>query len=132
MELLEHGPVVLTVDRHHSAVVILKPERPKRSLSGIEGAEACDLRPFRVPLSDLLRWFFPTENVVVVVDGTVPVEMDFITEPDQVDPVWVPLHPLTEPIAHIKSPSHVILTQFMPNRDDVWEKLQFLSEDMPD
>ena len=54
----------------------------------------------------------------MVVDSSVQVEMGFITEPDQVDPVWVPLHPVTEPIAHIKSPSHVILTQFMPNRDD--------------
>ena len=72
------------------------------------------------------------ENVVVVIDGIVQVEMGFITEPDQVDPAWVPLHPVTEPIAHIKSPSHVILTQFMPNRDDVWEKIKFLSEDMPD
>ena len=26
----------------------------------------------------------------------------------------------------MKSPSHVILTQFMPNRDDVWEKLHSL------
>ena len=73
----------------------------------------------------------PQKNVVVVVDGTVQVEMGFITEPDQVDPVWAPLHPVTEPIAHIKSLSRVILTPFMPNRDDVWEKLQFLSEDMP-
>ena len=73
----------------------------------------------------------PPENVVVV-DGTVQVEIGLITEPDQVDPVWIPLHPVTEPIAHMKSPSHVILTQFMPNRDDVWEKLQFLSEDMPE
>ena len=46
--------------------------------------------------------------------------MGFITAPDQVDPVWVPLNPATEPIAQIKFPSHVILTQFMPNRDDVW------------
>ena len=38
----------------------------------------------------------------VVVDGTVQVEIGFITEPDQVDPIWV------------------------------WEKLQFLREDMPD
>ena len=58
--------------------------------------------------------------------------MDFINELAQVDLVWVLLHPVTEPIAHIKSPSHVILTQFMPQRDDVWEKLQFLSEDMSD
>ena len=74
----------------------------------------------------------PPENVVVDVDGTVHVEMGFITEPDQVDPVWVPVNPVTEPIAHIKSPSRVILIQFMPNRDDVWEKLQFLSEDTSD
>jgi len=64
-------------------------------------------------------WFCPPENVVMVFDGTVQVEFDFITEPDQVDPVWVLLHSVTEPIAHIKSPSHVIVTQFMPNRDDV-------------
>ena len=95
-------------------------------------AEAYDLRPFHIPLSDLLRWFCAPENVVVVVDGTFQVEMGFITKPDQVDPVCIPLHPVTEPNAHIKSPSHVILTQFMPDRDDVWEKLQFLSEDMPD
>ena len=69
---------------------------------------------------------------VVVVDGIFQVEMGFITEPDQVDPVWVPLHPVTELIAHTKSPSQAILTQFMPNRDDVWERLQFLSEDMSD
>ena len=60
------------------------------------------------------------------VDGTIQVEMGFITEPDQVDPVWAPLHPVTESIAHIKSPPHVILTQFMPHRD-VWQNLQFLS-----
>ena len=53
-------------------------------------------------------------------------EMGFI-----VDPVWEPLLPVTEPIAHIKSPPHVILPQFMPNRD-VWQNLQFLSEDTPD
>ena len=69
---------------------------------------------------------------LVVVDGTVPVEMSFITEPDQVDPVLIPLHPVTEAIAHIKSPSHVTLTHFMPNRDDGLKKLQFLSEDTPD
>ena len=74
---------------------------------------------------------FAPRNVVVVVDGTVQVEMSFITEPHQVDPVWELLHPVTEPIAHIMSP-HVILTQFMLNRDDVWEKLPFLSEDTPD
>ena len=68
----------------------------------------------------------------MVVDGTFQVEMGFITEPDQVDPVWVPLHPVTGSIAHIKCPSHVILTQFMPHRDDVKEKLQFFSEDTPD
>ena len=67
----------------------------------------------------------------MVVDGTVQVEMGVITEPDQVDPVWVPLHPVTEPIAHIMSP-HVILTQFIPNRDHVWEKLQLHREDTPD
>ena len=55
MELLDHGPVVLTVDRHRPAVVILNPVRSKHSPSGIEGAEACDLRPFQVPFSDLLR-----------------------------------------------------------------------------
>ena len=54
----------------------------------------------------------------MVVDGTVQVEMGLITEPDQVYPVLVPLHPVTEPIVHIKSPL-VILTQFMPNRDDL-------------
>ena len=73
MELLEHGPVALTIDHHHPAVVILKPVRPLRSPSGIEGAEACDLRPFQVPLSDLFRWFCPLENVVVVVDSMVQV-----------------------------------------------------------
>ena len=58
--------------------------------------------------------------------------MDFIAEPDQVDPVWVPLHPVTESIALTKSPSHVIVTQFMPNRDYIWEKLQLLIVDTPD
>ena len=58
--------------------------------------------------------------------------MGFTTEPDRVDPVCLLLHPVIEPIAHIKSPSHVVLTQFMPNRDDIWEKLQFLREDKPD
>uniref|UniRef100_UPI00358FA768 roquin-1-like n=1 Tax=Myxine glutinosa TaxID=7769 RepID=UPI00358FA768 len=46
MELLEHGPVALTVDCHRPAVV-LKPVRPEHSPSGIEGSEACDLRPFQ-------------------------------------------------------------------------------------
>ena len=55
MELLEHGPVALIVNRHRPAVIILKRVRPWRSPSKIEGAEACDLMPFRVPLSDLLR-----------------------------------------------------------------------------
>ena len=67
--------------------------------------------------------------------GTVQVEMGFITEPDWIDPVWVPLHPVAEPVAQIKFPSHVVLTKFMlygHNIDDVWEKLQFLSEDTPD
>ena len=31
----------------------------------------------------------PQENVVVVVDGTVQVEMSFFTGSDQVDPVWL-------------------------------------------
>ena len=57
----------------------------------------------------------------MVVDGTVQVEMGFITEPDRVDPFWVPLHSVTELTAHITSP-HVILTQFMPNRDDYMGK----------
>ena len=45
LELLEHGLVALIVDSHHPAVGILKPERPQHSPSGIEGTEACDLRP---------------------------------------------------------------------------------------
>ena len=65
MEVLEHGPVVLTVNRHHPAVIIFKPVRPLRSPSGIEGAEACDLKSFQVPLSDLFRWFCPPEKMLL-------------------------------------------------------------------
>jgi len=59
MELLEHGLVVLTIDCHHPAVVILKPIWPKHSPSGFEGTETCDLPPFQVPLSDLLKVVLP-------------------------------------------------------------------------
>ena len=100
--------VPLSVDCHYLTIDVLEPIRSQHTPSGIQCTEASGLVALEKHLSHLLRRLSTPEDVVVIVDIPIQIEVCFITEPQGVDPIWVPFHSATEKITHCYSACHVI------------------------
>ena len=85
MKLVKNSHIKLTVGGN-GAPIFFEPVRSQQTVLCIEGHKRSDHRNFEVLFTDFFRATFSPKHVVVVINRSIKMKVNFITETNVIEP----------------------------------------------